>query len=84
MALAQSKSVPRIATKFTTPANNTQLRICARPNCKVKKFPPGTEFQLVEDGAGLQDARWVCTDCYQYYMTKAETRLLGMLNVSIL
>jgi hypothetical protein len=40
-------------------------------------FPSSTVFHLVEDRTGTRPGLWVCSDCNNYYLSKAETQFVS-------
>lgn len=67
-----------IAASFSSAVDKVQPKECGRSNCNTKIFPPETKFEPVFDQGGNKVGKMVCTECYLYYQTKADTRYLGM------
>ena len=54
------------------------FKLCGHSgHCKTKVFPSSTVFHLVEDKTGAKLGRWVCSDCNDYYLSKAETQIVA-------
>ena len=64
---------------FTSTMDSTQPWECAQKGCKIKWFPPGIDFMLVEDHSGAKISHWICAECFNYYTTKADSKIIGIL-----
>jgi hypothetical protein len=54
------------------------FKLCGRSSrCQTKVFPSSTVFHLVEDRTGTRPGLWVCSDCNNYYLSKAETKFVS-------
>lgn len=68
----------RLAATFTSTSDLNNPRTCgAGHRCKIKVFPPGTQFFHVEHAGGAREGRWVCSECFEYYRGKASSKILG-------
>ena len=69
----------RIATLLTTNQIEADgFKLCGRSGrCQTKVYPSSTVFHLVEDKTGTRPGLWVCSDCNDYYLSKAETQIVS-------
>ena len=69
----------RIATLLTTNQIEADgFKLCGRSGrCQTKVYPSSTVFHLVEDKTGTRPGLWVCLDCNDYYLSKAETQIVS-------
>ena len=79
---SQSLHPTHIATLLTT--NQIQadgFKLCGHSGrCRTKVFPSTTAFHLVEDKTGTRPGLWVCSDCHDYYLSKAETQIVSRMH----
>ena len=61
---------------FTNP-DPTQPVICARQDCKIKTFPPGTQLEYIHSAHPDQVGRFVCKECCAYYAVKMAAIIKG-------
>ena len=68
-----------IATLLTTNQIEADgFKLCGRSGrCRTKVFPSSTVFHLVEDKTGTRPGLWVCSDCNDHYLSKAETQIVS-------
>lgn len=57
-----------------TAAKDTKALRCARLECSVQFYPPGTDFHYLHSNDPLLPGRAVCTPCYNYYLAKRTTQ----------
>ena len=65
-----------VLTTNQAEADGYKLCGCAS-HCPTKLFPSTTPFHLVEDKTGVRPGLWVCSDCKDYYLSKAETQIVS-------